>query len=128
MQLLSSHFEHGWTQSTARGNVDHIVKKPAQSDRRTVNFSEGIPRDQDETGNEEFVDAQQDPELDSQLLVNAAAGNTQLNPADVCRALSVQKKKRPDLKIETNTHEVICSEAVPSRALQRHTWFARSGS
>jgi hypothetical protein len=44
---------------------DHIAKKPAQSDRRTVNFSEGTPSDQDETGNEEFTDAQQDPEPDS---------------------------------------------------------------
>ena len=71
---------------------DHNMDmKPAQSDRRNVNFSEGTPQDQEETGKEEFVDAQQDPEPDSHLLVNAAAGKTQLNPADVRSALSFYK-------------------------------------
>ena len=82
--------------------------------------AEGTPQDQDETGKEEFVDAQQDPELDSQLLVNAAAGKTQLNPADVRSALSTPAKRFPSLRIDTNTHEVIRSEAVPVYRVSNH--------
>ena len=65
------------------------------------------------------MDAQQDPELDSHLLVNAAAGKTQLNPADVRRALSTPAKKFPNLRIDTNTHEIIRSETVPVYRVSR---------
>ena len=99
---------------------DHIAKRPTQYDKRTVNFSEGTPPAQDVTENEEFADAHQEPEPESRILVNAAAGKTQLNPADIRRALSVQKKKKPDLKIDTHTHEVIRSEAVPVYRVSNH--------